>query len=80
MNAQDNKELKQKQKELDGLLKTIKLYAGQPLTREQKQEIENWEGKLEFRLNELVLQSKLKELDIKIEVYKEVIKEAKRYL
>ena len=75
-----NKELKSKQKELDGLLMRIKTHAGNPLMREQKQEIENLEGRLEFRLNDLVLKSKIEELDIKIGVFKEVIEIAERFL
>ena len=55
-------------------MKIINLYADQPLIREQRGEIEDFKGRLDFRLNDLVLESKIKELDIKIDIYKEIIK------
>lgn len=69
-----DKELKKKQEELDKLASQIKLYAGQPLTSIQNQEIENWKVKMEAQLNDLVLESKKKEVEIKLEVYREIIK------
>jgi len=77
---EENKELKQKQKELKGLLEVIKLHCTHPITSEQKQATTNWEERMEFRLNSLILESKLKELDIRIGVYKEVVKEVKKHL
>ena len=75
---EDNPLLKEKQKELDGIVEAIKLHSGQALTNEQNTNIENWQGRLEFRLNELVLESKIKEIDLKISVFKEVLKESNR--
>ena len=74
----NQKELDKKLKEIKKLSDIISLGAGKILTRELKQEIENWEARLEFRLNELVMESKLREADIKIEVYKNVVELLKK--
>lgn len=63
----------EKTKEMDGLVNVIKLYA-RPLLPKEKQESDNIEGRLEFRLKELINECKLKELDLKIESMKNIIK------
>lgn len=68
----NNIELKKKLQRLDELAKVIELHIGQTLTREKKQEMENWKDKMEFRLNSLVLVAKIKEADIKIEIYEKI--------
>ena len=70
-----------KQKELDKKLEEIKklsniivLHKGQALTALQKQEIDNWQGKLEFRLTELLEEMKIKEAETKLECMREVVR------
>ena len=75
---EQKKELDEKLAEVKKLNDVIQLSTGKVLTKELKQEIENWAIKLEFRLNELVMESKLKESDIKIEVYKNVVELLKK--
>lgn len=75
MNAiMEDIELKKKLQRLNELSTIIQIHRGQTLTREMKQEVENWEVKLQFRLNELVMKSKIEEADIKISIYEEVVK------
>lgn len=67
-------EITKKQEKLKGLVSIIEIACKKPLTPQQSQDISNWEGKMEFRLGELLNECKVRELDIKIEVYEEVVK------
>lgn len=64
-------EKKEKSKKL---AKVISLHLGRFLTTEQKQEVENWQMKMEFRLSQLLEETQNREQDIKIEVMEEIIK------
>ena len=68
-----DKDLKKKTKQLDKLVKVMKIATGKLLTREQNADINTMQERLQFRLNSLVLNCKLKELDVKIGAYQEVI-------
>lgn len=63
----------EKQKKLEGIVNVIELYA-RPVSRMEKQEIDDLETRMEFRLKKLVEESKLKEIDIKIEIMEQVAK------
>ena len=67
------KDLKEKLEELAKLVKTIKLYGGKLLTSEQKGKYTELRDRLEFRLGELLLHSKIEEADVKIDIFKQVV-------
>jgi len=67
------KDLKEKLEELAKLVKTIKLYGGKLLTSEQKGKYTELQDRLEFRLGELLLHSKIEEADVKIDIFKQVV-------
>ena len=67
------KDLKEKLEELAKLIKTIKLYGGKLLTSEQKGKYTELQDRLEFRLGELLLHSKIEEADVKIDIFKQVV-------
>lgn len=67
-------QLNEKLKALEKLQKVIDLHGGQTLLHSQREEIDRWKEKLEFRLNELVLECKLREADIRIGVFQEITK------
>ena len=67
------KDLKEKLEELAKLAKTIKLYGGKLLTSEQKGKYTELQDRLEFRLGELLLHSKIEEADVKIDIFKQVV-------
>jgi exonuclease VII large subunit len=68
-----NKELEAKQSKLSELSKVIQIHNRQTLTSLEKQEVDNLEGRLQFRLMELLNECKERELDLKIEVYGQVV-------
>lgn len=75
MAKRDNKKiLEEKLQQLKELLITIEVYGNNPITREQKSREEDERSRMEFRLNELVIESKIAEADIKINSFKEIIK------
>lgn len=69
--------LEQKIEEMKGLVKVLELNA-RFLTREEKSEVDNLEYKLEFNLKKLLDDCKMKEVDMKIESMKKIIKLLKK--
>ncbi len=69
-----SKEYLKKKKELEGLMKVIELLTSSKVfSREQKQEIENHQFKLEFRLKTLIEKFADEEIQTKIDSFKEVV-------
>ena len=62
----------EKQMMLTGLVEAIRL-TNRFLTHEQKQDIDNLQFKMEFKLKELVERTKLEEADIKISTMQQVL-------
>ncbi len=75
-------EVQKQQKELLGkklqrvqeLALILKIHGGQTITREQVMQNENLQAKLEFRLNDLVMRSKIEEADIRIGIFEDMVK------
>jgi hypothetical protein len=66
--------LQKKLDELKKLSNIIVLHKGQQLTPEKRQELDNWQYKMEFRLSELLDKFKNEEADIKIAVMEKIVK------
>ncbi len=66
-----------KRTELDGVANLIALYA-RPLNLDERVEVNTLEERMEYRLSQLVLRSKIEEADIKIEIMKKVLDITKR--
>lgn len=64
--------LEARQQELTGIANAIALYARE-LTPDEKSEVDDLDSRMEFRLEELVVASKVAEAQIKIEVMKQVL-------
>lgn len=69
-----SKELQKKLDKIKELSKIIVLHQGKQLSRETKQELDNWRGRMEFRLGQLLDEMKNREADVKIECMSEVVK------
>lgn len=69
-----SKELQKKLDKIKELSKIIVLHRGEQLSRETKQELDNWRGRMEFRLGQLLDEMKNREADVKIECMSEVVK------
>ena len=69
----DAPELAKKLQRISELAKVISLGAGQSLTREQKQETDNEQFKLEFHLKELQKEFREREADFKIAAMERII-------
>ena len=61
------KELKKELKKVEDLAKIIVSGKGLILNQEEKAACQEWQDRLEFRLNELVVRSKIEEAKIKVE-------------
>lgn len=68
------KELNKKLKKIKELSNLIVLHQGEYLGVEKRQEIDNWQARMEFRLSELLDKFKQEEADIKIDCMSEVVK------
>lgn len=66
--------LEEKKEKSKKLATIIGVHLGQTISKEQIQEVENWKGRMEFRLSELLDRSQNEEQDIKIECMEEIIK------
>lgn len=67
-------DINRKLQRLQELADIINLHKRQLITPDQRAELKAWEDKMEFRLNELVAECKIREADIKIAIYEEVVK------
>lgn len=65
--------LHKKLQRLKELSTIIELHKGQILTREQKQEVDNEQFRLEFALRTLVDESKIREADLKIAAMEKIV-------
>lgn len=66
-------DLQTKQNRITELAKTIALYSDRVLSRAEKEQTENIQLRLEFRLGELVRETKEKEADLKIESMENIL-------
>lgn len=66
--------LEEKKKELADLTKRIELRAGKVLDREKKQGVENEQFKLEFALKNLLDECRVKETELKITAFENILK------
>lgn len=73
-NLLDHTELNKKLEKLKMLSTMMQLREGQTLTGEQQTAIDDWQTKMTFRLDSLVMETKLKEADIRIEIFEEIVK------
>lgn len=71
-------ELKEKQKKLENLARIMMLNEGKLLLSEQKQMEENERFKLEFNLQNLMIDCKIKEADFKINAMETIINSLKQ--
>lgn len=71
-------ELKDKQRKLDNLARIMMLNEGKVLLAEQKQTEENERFKLEFNLQNLMIDCKIKEADYKIIAMETIINNLKQ--
>lgn len=71
MNIQD--QIKNKKTELDLIIEKMSVVPKTMVTKAQKQEIDNIELRKEFRLTELRDECYLRELQIKIDIYKSLL-------
>ena len=62
-----------KNAEVMALVNIIKLYDKHLISNDKKARIMDWYGRLEFRLGELLKESTIKEANIKLVVYQEII-------
>ena len=65
--------LQDKQTTLDALVRTMALFRDRIVSTEDKQEMDNIELRLQFRLKQLVEECKLRELDHKIDALQSII-------
>lgn len=61
-------------KKLKALADTLKLNSERGITKEMEAKTQELLGRMEFRLKELLDESRKKENEIKIEIYEEIVK------
>ena len=70
---QEETELDKKKKEMIELAKLIALNQGVFLNREKTEALRDWEARLEFRRNKLKEEYAIKEVEMRIEVFKNML-------